>query len=81
MLQRLGERNMPAFLFFGISKKFPKNKMILAAFDFGEKHLKVYYALIIKEVVLAYEKPKIKLNGDKLSYFPYFEEMFRRERI
>ena len=52
-VKRLGERNMPAFLFFGISKKFPKNKMILAAFDFGEKHLKVYYALIIKEVVLA----------------------------
>jgi hypothetical protein len=55
--------------------------MILAAFDFGEKHLKVYHALIIKEVGPAYERPKIKPNGDKLSYFPYFEEMFRRERI
>ncbi len=55
--------------------------MILAAFDFGEKHLKVYHALIIKEVVPAYERLKIKPNGDKLSYFPDFEEMFRRERI
>ena len=55
--------------------------MILAAFDFDEKHLKVYHALIIKEVGPAYERPKIKPNGHKLSYFPYFEEMFRRKRI
>ena len=55
--------------------------MILAAFDFGEKHLKDYHALIIKEVGPAYERPKIKPNGDKLSYFPYFGEMFGRERI
>ena len=52
MLQRLGERNMPAFLFLEFWR-IPKNKMILAAFDFGEKHLRVYYALFIKEVVLA----------------------------
>ena len=55
------------FLFLEI-RKIPKNKMILAGSDFDENHLQSN-TLIIKEVVPAYEKSKIKLRDDTAFLF------------
>jgi hypothetical protein len=43
--------------------------MILAGSDFDENHLQVLNTLIIKEVVPAYEKLKIKLRDDTAFLF------------